>query len=189
MDNGVKENRGRLWFLVPVLLPFVAAQPAWAAERNVLALTHATVIDGTGTPAQPDVTVVVTDDRITAMGKSGNLRLPTNAVVVDATGKYLIPGLWDMHVHWYDKDYLPLFLANGVTGIRLMLGTPTHHEWQKEIEARKLPGPRLFIASPIVDGPKAVWPGSISAASAAEGRQAVLKVKQDGADFVKVYSL
>ena len=185
----MKENRGRLWFLAPVLLSFVGAQPARAAEANVLALTHATVIDGTGTPPQPDVTVLVSDDRIAAMGKSANIRLPSNAVVVDATGKYLIPGLWDMHVHWYQKDYLPLFLANGVTGVRLMLGTPMHHEWQRDIEAGKLLGPRLFIASPIVDGPKAVWPGSICAASAAEGRQSVVKVKQEGADFVKVYSL
>lgn len=179
----------KLWLLVPFVLSFVAAQPAQAAERNVLALTHATVIDGTGTPAQPDVTVVVTDDRITAVGKSRDIRVPTNAIVVDATGKYLIPGLWDMHVHWYDQEYLPLFLANGVTGIRLMLGAPMHYDWRKEIELGKLPGPRMFIASPIVDGPKPVWPGSISAASAAEGREAVSKVKQDGADFLKVYSL
>src|SRR5664279_3529143 len=109
----------RLWFLIPLLwLLFV--QPTQAAESNVLALTHATVIDGTGTPAQADVTVLVTGDRITAIGASASLRLPANAVVVDANGKFLIPGLWDMHVHWYDKEYLPLFLANGVTGIRLM---------------------------------------------------------------------
>ena len=87
------------------------------------------------------------------------------------------------------REYLPLFLANGVTGIRLMLGAPMHYDWRREIELGKLAGPRMFIASPIVDGPKPVWPGSISAASAAEGRQAVSKVKQDGADFVKVYSL
>ena len=113
----MRANPFWLWFLVPLWLSIVAAQPARGAERNVLALTHATVIDGTGTPAQPDVTVVVIADRITAIGKSANLHVPTNAVVVDATGKYLIPGLWDMHVHWYAKEYLPLFLANGVTGI------------------------------------------------------------------------
>jgi imidazolonepropionase-like amidohydrolase len=184
----VTPNRDRRGCFV-LLLWLAAARAAGAAEPSVLALTHATVIDCTGRPAQPDVTVVVSDGRITAMGRSGDLHPPTNAVVVDATGKYLIPGLWDMHVHWYDKDYLPLFLANGVTGIRLMLGAPMHHEWRREIEAGKLAGPRLFIASPIVDGPKPVWPGSITAGSASEGRQAVLKVKQDGADFVKVYSV
>src|SRR4029077_3572824 len=97
-------------------------------------------------------------------------------------------GLWDIHVHWYEKDYLPLFIANGVTGVRMMWGTPTHHEWRQQIEAGSLVGPRLLIASTIVDGPKPVWPGSMTASNEAEGRQAVTKAKQEGADFVKVYS-
>jgi imidazolonepropionase-like amidohydrolase len=171
------------------LLLLLAAQPAFGAEQNILAFTHATVIDATGAPAQLDVTVVITGDRITGMGKSADINPPTNAVVVDATGKFLIPGLWDMHVHPYQKDYLPLFIANGVTGIRIMWGLPMHHEWRKEIEQGTLLGPRMLIASSIVDGPKPIWPGSITAGNAAEGRQAVLKSKQDGADFVKVYTL
>lgn len=177
------------WVFVLYLFLFAAVPPARAGEQKVLALTHATVLDGTGTPPQSDVTVVVNGDRIAAMGKSASLHAPTNAVVVDATGKYLIPGLWDMHVHWYLKEYLPLFLANGVTGVRLMWGTTMHHEWRKEIEAGTLPGPHLYIASPIVDGPKPFWPGSVTVATAAEGRQLVPKLKRDGADFIKVYSL
>jgi imidazolonepropionase-like amidohydrolase len=165
-------------------------RPAAAREQpNVLALTHATVIDGTGAPAQPDITVIVTGERITALARSATLHPPTNAVVVDATGKYLIPGLWDMHVHWYDKEYLPLFLANGVTGVRIMLGLPMHQEWRKEIAAGKLTGPRMLVGSTLVDGPKPLWPGSLTAANAAEGRQAVVQAKQSGADFIKVYSL
>jgi Amidohydrolase family len=108
---------------------------------------------------------------------------------VNATGKFLIPGLWDMHVHWYDKDYLPLFMANGVTGVRMMWGVPSHHQWRKEIEAGQLVGPHMLIASPIVDGPNPVWPGSIVVANENEARQVVIQVKRDGADFVKVYAL
>lgn len=185
----MKQNRETLAFSVALAALLLAVQLVQAAEGDVLALTHANVIDGTGSPVQTDVTVIVTGNRISAVGKSAKIHLPTTAVIVDATGKFLIPGLWDMHVHWYDKDYLPLFLANGVTGIRLMLGAPMHHEWRKDIETGKLQGPRLFIASPIVDGPKPVWPGSISVGNEAEGRQAVIKVKQEGADFLKVYSL
>jgi len=180
--------RKRCWF-VALCFSLLLAQISRAAEANILVFTHVTVIDGTGEPAQPAMTVLVTGERITAVGKSASIRVPTNAVVVEGKGKFLIPGLWDMHVHWYEKEYLPLFLANGVTGIRLMLGTPMHHDWQKAIAAGKLIGPRLFIASPIVDGPKPVWPGSITAANASEGRQAVAKAKESGADFVKVYSL
>jgi imidazolonepropionase-like amidohydrolase len=158
------------------------------AKENPFVFVHATVIDATGAPAQSDVTVVITGDRITATGKSAEVPPPAHAHIVDATGKFLIPGLWDMHVHWYHKDYLALFIANGVTGARIMWGQPFQHEWRKEIEQGSLLGPRLLIASAIVDGPNPIWPGSDTAGNAAEGRQAVIKAKHDGADFVKVYS-
>src|SRR5206468_2688762 len=127
-------------------------------------------------------------DRITELDPANKARVPKNARVVDATGKFLIPGLWDMHVHWgRDKEYLPLFIANGVTGIRLMAGHPFYQQWRKEIGDGTLLGPRMAIASTIVDGPKPWWPNSIAVSSDAEARQAVNKVKQDGADVVKVY--
>jgi len=75
------------------------AQPALALEQQVLALSHVTLIDGTGASARRDMTVVVTGDRITTIGKSTRVRLPTNAVVVDATGKYLIPGIVNQQIH------------------------------------------------------------------------------------------
>lgn len=180
--------RRTLGALFLVCFLFLLGPAAFGQNAKPLVFTHATVIDATGGPAQPDMTVVVTADRISQLGKSGELSVPTGAQVIDATGKFLIPGLWDMHIHWYDKDYLPLFIANGVTGVRVMWGMPMHHEWRKEIESGKLLGPRMYIASPIVDGPRAFWQGSITVANAAEGRAVVAKVKQQGADFVKVYS-
>ncbi|MGH7993771.1 MAG: amidohydrolase family protein, partial [Limisphaerales bacterium] len=188
MSKNSRTGRPPARLFLPFLLVLLVAQPAFGPEQNILAFTHATVIDATGVPAQPDVTVVITGDRITGLGRSADFHPPTNAVVVDATGKFLIPGLWDMHVHWYAPDYLPLFVANGVTGIRIMWGMPFHQEWRKKIERGALIGPHMLIASVIVDGPKPFWPGSITAGNAAEGRRAVLKSKQDGADFVKVYS-
>jgi hypothetical protein len=182
----------RKTFVLSLTLFVLAASPAAKQSSNAnqrpLVFTHVTVIDATGGPAHRETTVVITGDRISEIGNSGKIRMPKNSQVVNATGKFLIPGLWDMHVHWYDKAYLPLFIANGVTGIRIMFGESIHHEWRKEIEAGQLLGPRLLIASPIVDGPKPLWPGSVAVANEAEGRQAVIKVKQDGADFVKVYS-
>jgi hypothetical protein len=87
--------------------------------------------------------------------------------------KFLIPGLWDMHVHWYgyDKAYLRLFTVNGVTGVRVMWGAPIHFEWRKEIEEGTLLGPRMIISSTIVDGPKPLWPDSIGVANEAEARR------------------
>lgn len=166
-----------------------APPPAPTAEKaRPLVLTHVTVIDATGAPAQADRTVVILGDRIAEIGAGASVRVPRDAQVVDATGKFLIPGLWDMHVHWLHRDYLPLFIANGVTGIRIMWGEPSHHQWRQEIEQGTLRGPRMAIASPIVDGPVPIWPGSATAKDAAEGRQLVIQAKKDGADFIKVYS-
>jgi Amidohydrolase family len=166
----------------------LTAQQNPAAKQQPLVFSHVTVIDVTGGPVQSDRTVVILGGHITEIGDSAKIVVPKNSQVVEAKGKFLIPGLWDMHVHWYDKDYLPLFIANGVTGVRQMLGNPELQQWRKEIDKGTLLGPRMIIASPIVDGPKPLWPGSISVATEAEARRAVSQVKQDGADFVKVYS-
>ena len=182
----MKRILGLLLFCwLPVTQP---PQPTQNPRPNQLVLTHVTVIDATGAPANSDMTVVITGDRITELGKTQKVRVPKDAQVIDATGKFLIPGLWDMHVHWYLKEYLPLFIANGVTGARLMWGMPVHQQWRKDIENGTLVGPRLVIASPIVDGPNPVWPASVSVSNDREARQAVTKARQDGADFIKVYS-
>ena len=162
--------------------------PAKSLTSKQLVITNVTIIDVTGAPAASYMTVVITGDRITDVGPTKSLRAPKDAQVVSGAGKYLIPGLWDMHVHWYLKDYLPLFLANGVTGIRQMWGMPMHHQWRKEQQSGSLFGPRMFIASPIVDGPNPIWQGSVSVTNEAQAREAVNKVRQDGADFIKIYT-
>jgi len=201
-------RRSLALFLVPFLLSCLVAQetadvPAAELPRRAdaaaavqtaadepiaLVLTHVTLIDMTSPAAKPDMTVIISGNRIQRVGKSTRTPIPKDAEVVDANGRYMIPGLWDMHVHWYEQDYLPLFIANGVTGVRIMSGAPVHYEWRQEIEAGQLLGPRMMIASEIVDGPKPFWPNSISVKNAAEARQAVDQIKQQGADFVKVYS-
>ena len=177
-----------LSLFLPLFFPlFLSGQNTPETEGNILVFTHATVIDATGAPAKRDYAVVITGDRITDIGETAKVAVPRGARVVDASGKFLIPGLWDMHVHPQGKEYLALFIANGVTGVRVMWGSAEDHEWRKEIEAGQLIGPRMVIASPLVDGPKPYWRGSISVASEAQARQVVDKAKQDGADFVKVY--
>jgi imidazolonepropionase-like amidohydrolase len=179
----------------PLLALLLLALPALSLPQapppqapRPLVFTHVTVLDMTGAPAQHDRTVVITGERITGIGQSAGVRTPPGAQVVDATGKFLIPGLWDMHVHWFHQDYLPLFLANGVTGIRIMWGMPFHDQWRQEVEQGTLRGPRMAISSPIVDGPRPIWPGSIPVKDGAEGRQLVIRMKQGGVDFIKVYS-
>jgi imidazolonepropionase-like amidohydrolase len=155
-----------------------------------LVIANVTVIDGTDGPAQPGMTVILHGGKIQAVGKQGDVKLPAEAQVIDGTGKFLIPGLWDMHVHLVNEDYLKLFVVNGVTGIREMhaffpegiLGM------RKAVAEGKMVGPRIVAAYAIVDGPNPVWPSSLTAKNAEEGRKAVQTLKSKGADFVKVYS-
>lgn len=175
-------------FLSSLILIVSAPLPAEPqAESRALAFTHVTVIDATGAAARPDMTVVIAGERIAAVGES--VRIPEGARVIDAGGKFLIPGLWDMHTHLSEKDYLPLYIANGVTGVRFMRGRPAHYEWRQGVQSGALPGPRMIISSQHLDGPDPVNKASIAIANAAEARQAVRTVKQAGADFIKVYSL
>jgi imidazolonepropionase-like amidohydrolase len=178
-----------LKLLVAILPGLLGAGPAAVPHPESVAFTGVTVIDATGRPAQPDMTVLLAAGRIAILGKTGQVAVPVGARVIDASGKYLIPGLWDMHVHWYDRASLPLFLANGVTGIRILCGFPLHLQWRKEVAEGTLAGPRLVLAGPIIDGPEPVWPDSLRAANYAEGELAVRKIKRQGYDCVKVYNL
>lgn len=140
----------------------------------------------TGAQPKPDMSVVIQGNRITSIGKSAKANIPTNARVIDARGKFLIPALWDMHVHLGNEDfdkssYLRLFIANGVTGIRIMDGSPEYHLWRKEIESGTLLGPRMVIASQVIGF------GDSSNLSETAIREEVRKAKQEGADFIKVH--
>jgi imidazolonepropionase-like amidohydrolase len=180
------KTRIALFLFLPALL---LAQSKHDRQTEPLVLAHVTVIDVTGGAPRPDMTVVIRGDRISQVEEAGKIVVPPGARVVDAAGKFLIPGLWDMHVHWYNRDTFTLFTANGVTGIRQMFGNSDLLRWRQDIAKGSLPGPRMLVASPIIDGPQPVWPSSIVVRNEEEGRKAVRNVKQWGADFVKVYSL
>src|SRR5216683_853883 len=175
--------------MLKLLLGAILATVAVAAEPTTLALTHVTVIDGSGARAQPDLTVVIGGDRITSTGKK--VRVPRGARVVNARGKFLIPGLWDMHAHvvgWGKQISPALYVANGVTGIRDMGegDAETIFAWRKETMAGSLIGPRIVAAGLIVDGPTP-YPMRITVKNPAEARDAVNSLKKRGADFIKVH--
>jgi imidazolonepropionase-like amidohydrolase len=162
----------------------------------LLALTHATVLDGTNPRPQHDRTLLLQHGRLIASGPSAQLTPPTGARVIDLTGKYVIPGLVESHIHTSDGQDAytpPLFPLTGITAVRDMWGTPVQHAWRKKIDAGQLLGPRFVIASPIIDGPPSIWARDtglavIEVTDAKSARAAVRRVKREGADFVKVYS-
>ncbi|HEV8130943.1 MAG TPA: amidohydrolase family protein [Acidobacteriota bacterium] len=182
-----------LMLLLFLLSTLLFAQQKPISGQKPLAFIHVTVIDATGAPAKPDMTVLVTGDRIAAIGKTGRVHIPKDAQNIEATGKFLIPGLWDIHTHTLRSErkefFLPLYLAFGVTGVRDMgAGDLTlRDQWRKEIDEDALIGPRIIATGRIVDGPLPYVPNSIACKDEAEGRQAVAATKKGGADFVKIY--
>jgi imidazolonepropionase-like amidohydrolase len=173
--------------LMITLLPMlIAGQTKQIVQSQPLVFIHATIIDMTGAKPNPNMTLIIVGNRITVIGKTGKVRVPKDAQVINATGKYLIPGLWDMHVHLGDEDfdknfYLRLFIANGITGIRIMEGAPEYHLWRKEAESGTLLAPRMVIAGQMIGF------GNLSNISEAQARAEVRKAKQAGADFIKVH--
>ena len=158
------------------------------------ALTHATVIDGVSTTTT-NQTVLISGGRILAVGPFGDVRVPAGTREVDATGRFIIPGLWDAHVHtrYQGIDHLRLLLANGITSARDM-GAPWQQlaeikNWREQINKGQRAGPRLWAAGPLLDGPGSSWSHAAIINDPEEGRQTIRRLKREGADFVKVYDL
>src|SRR6516164_541917 len=170
----------------------------WSLEDTVV-ITDVNIVDVRTGAVLPEQTVVIDKGRILAVGSRKQTRYPRNApVVINGKGFYLVPGLWDMHVHlvfgdWFPRAQeisLPLFVANGVTGVRDMgseLGAI--QIWRNEIEGQRLIGPRIMTSGPMLDGPKPRFPSSIAIATPEDARRAVDNLKQAGSDFIKFQSL
>jgi imidazolonepropionase-like amidohydrolase len=163
------------------------------SQVKALAIEHVTIIDATGAPAMPDMTVVVVGDRIANIGRSRALRAPVGAESVDGTGRFLIPGLWDMHVHLggYDsgKKVFGQLIASGIVGVRDM-ASPVEEILRLRAEARSgtLLGPAMVVAGPILQRPLPfALPALVrTVADEAEARRTVAILKAQGVDFIKV---
>ncbi len=170
------------------------------SSAQTLTILHATVIDTITGALRPDMTVVIAGNRITSVRSSlarGPKASPIAGPVLDAKGQYLIPGLWDMHTHVYFDStagdgtdlVLPLFLANGITGIRDMgskLDEVLHA--RDEIAAQRMLGPRMIVSGPMLDGAKSQYKAAIAITTPEDGRKAVDMLKSRGVDFIKVQS-
>ena len=177
--------------LLPIALSFIAAAQngPTLAPQSQISIIHVTVIDtDTGKEAR-DQTVVMSDGKISDLAKSDDVAVPASARIVDGRGKYLIPGLWDMHVHTWDyESTYPLYIADGVTGVRDMFGPPDANKFRRELAAKAILAPHFYLASPIVDGHPAVWPQSLEVTTADQAKAVVDDQQHNGADFIKVYS-
>jgi imidazolonepropionase-like amidohydrolase len=172
------------------LIPLVSAAQSKQFASKPLAITDVTVIDVTGAPAKPGQTVVVEGNRISQVGDAKKVHAPKGAQVVNARGLYVIPGLWDMHVHVWETDRtFPLLIANGVLGVRNMGGHLDElKRWRARVVSGELLGPHMVISGPLVDGLNPAHPDhAVVVHDPAEGRTIVDSLKQSGVDFIKVF--
>lgn len=167
-------------------------KPPVAAPDGSIAFVDVNVIPMTSTlGVVAHQTVVIRNGRIESIANVGAASIPRGAVRVDGRGKYLIPGLADMHVHlehFEDPSVLRLFTSYGVTFVRSMDGRPRILEWKKRIASAELEGPSIVTAGPLLDGAPPVRFDNKVIRTADEARVAVQGQKEAGYDFIKVYT-
>ncbi|MFZ0313435.1 MAG: amidohydrolase family protein [Candidatus Korobacteraceae bacterium] len=185
--------------------PALAAFVASAAHDEMAALTEmsqklpgrrmgtfafvgATVIDGTGKAPIPDATVVTSDGKIVAVGPSKDVKIPAGAQRIDVTGKYIIPGLWDMHAHYEQVEWGPIYLATGVTTVR-DVGNEYDFITQVRdaVNSGKALGPHMLLAG-IVDGDSPYAIGITRVNSPADAQKWVTRYHDSGFQQIKIYS-
>lgn len=178
-------------WIVPVillaLLPFLPRPREEAVafvDVNVVMMDREAVV--------PGQTVVVQDGVIVGVGPADEIEVPAAAARVDGSGKFLLPGLADMHVHLvapeHHENLALLFVANGVTTVRNMWGNPEVLALRRSIEAGELLGPRIFTSGPLTDGDPPVYPTARVVTTPAEAEAAVRSDAGAGYDAIKVYS-
>ena len=184
------------------LLSLVLVASASACDANApegpasadLVIANATIVDVESGELIPGRTIFIDAGRIVAIVEASRAAAPDGAREVDATGHYVIPGLWDAHVHSAGGTgwHFPLLVAHGITSVRNLHTTvDTALELTsaigRRVAAGEQLGPRFLANGPIIDGHPASWPGALAVRTAAEGRAAVDSLAAAGADFVKVY--
>lgn len=166
-------------------------------EKLDILINNAQVIDVKTGAVSGAQHIGIRNDTIIFIGHDQKANGYTATQTIDASGKFVIPGLWDMHVHFRggasliqeNKNLLPLFVANGITGVREAGGDMTSEifKWRKEIQNQQLTGPVIFTSGPKLDGPRATWAGSIPVTTQEEAIQAVDSLENLGVDFIKIY--
>jgi len=183
------------WLIFALILIGVATACSDEIRQADFVVANVTIVDVESGKLLKQRDVFIKDGIIHKIGKH-NADVSADSVI-NASGLYLIPGLWDFHVHFRGGDSLAgenrhllnLYIANGVTTVRDAGGdiTPDIMKWRQQIEAGKLTGPEIFTSGPKLDGMNPTWAGSIELNAVSEVPAAIDSLKKIGADYVKLY--
>ena len=163
-----------------------------AAAQDLKVIRNVSVVSMKSAKVDKNRDVLIENGRIAAIGKSGKLKFDAKAQIVDGAGKFLMPGLWDMHVHAWDAGlFFPLFLSNGITGVRDMGGVlEPYLDWRKKTLAEPdFLAPKSYFGGIILNGAPSDSDFFADVRTPEIGREKVRELKRRGADFIKVYSL
>jgi imidazolonepropionase-like amidohydrolase len=179
-----KKNRQTFYILLCLLFPFIGYAQT---PPDTTAFTHVNLISMETEQLLEDQTVIVQGSKILQIGPTNKVPLSKNARQIDGSGKYLIPGLADLHVHLFSPDDLLSYLANGVTTVMNMDGGPMHLRWRDEVRRGSLLGPTIYTAGHTTDGLPPLNEMFLTAETPEDARAAVREQKQAGYDFIKLY--
>jgi imidazolonepropionase-like amidohydrolase len=181
-------------FLITVGVCYISAQAPnnnqAAAKTAVFAFVDVNVVPMDSERTVSNQTVVIRDGRIVAMGATKRVGVPQGAIKIDGRGRYLMPGLADMHVHleYFDRDaQLLLFLAGGVTTVRNMDGRANILLWRERVVNGTMLAPTIFTAGAILEGKPPFRNDNRVVETVAQAEAAVAEQKKAGYDFIKVY--
>lgn len=176
---------------VLVVLGIACSTPRQPAD---LVITGATVVDVEQGTTIPGRAVVVRDGRIVDVAADASAYAATQTI--DVAGAFVMPGLWDNHVHFgggpalieENRNLLPLYLAHGITTVRDAAGDLSDSvlEWRTQVADGTLPGPRIFTSGPKLEGIDSIWPGDLEVGSEADVRAALDTLQAMRVDFVKI---
>ncbi len=182
------KHSNRLLYICFGLLLFGCSKPTQAD----LVISNVNIIDVETGETYKDQDIVIVGDSIAQIIEHRPNQNYISAQTIDATGKFIIPGIWDMHTHtwWGYEDFYPLLLANGITGVREMFGNmDVVNEIKRLTQNDSLIGPDYISAGPIICGDPPSLRSCVVAKSPEEGREFVRQHKADGADFIKTYNM
>lgn len=180
-----------------LFIAIILSEATFSQQKNVdLIINHINIVDVVQNKIIQNQSIVVIKDRITAIGTDESIkRKYKSTLIINGTGKYIMPSLWDMHVHFggdtligENKLLLPLYTAMGISHVRDCAGDISDSviAWKNAIAANKLEGPSIFTSGPKLEGIKSIWPGDLEIGNEQELNKALDSLVKLKVDFVKI---